>query len=48
VSTYTVSVTSKSSDATVYSIGRAANGVISRTCDDPGVNGCKSAGGGTW
>jgi type IV pilus assembly protein PilA len=46
--TYTVSVTSKASEATVYSISRAANGVISRTCDDPGVNGCKSAGGGTW
>jgi type IV pilus assembly protein PilA len=43
---FTVSVTSKSAEATVYSINRAANGVITRTCDDAGVNGCKA--GGVW
>jgi type IV pilus assembly protein PilA len=46
VDTYTVSVTSKSSAATVYSINRAANGAVTRTCDDAGVNGCKA--GGVW
>jgi type IV pilus assembly protein PilA len=46
VNTYTVSVTSKSSAATVYSIDRAAGGVVSRTCDDPSTNGCKA--GGVW
>ena len=46
VNTFTVSVTSKSSAATVYSISRAATGVVSRTCDDPGVNGCKA--GSVW
>ena len=44
--TYTVSVTSRSSEATVYSISRAANGTITRTCDDAGVNGCRA--GGVW
>jgi type IV pilus assembly protein PilA len=46
VSTYTTSVTSKSAEATVYSISRAANGLITRTCDDAGTNGCKA--GGVW
>jgi type IV pilus assembly protein PilA len=46
VSTYTTSVTSKSAEATVYSINRAANGVITRTCDDASTNGCKA--GGVW
>jgi type IV pilus assembly protein PilA len=49
VNTYTVSVTSRSSDATVYSIARAAGGTVTRSCDDPGVNGCKDVGGvGRW
>jgi len=46
VNTYTVSVTSRSSAATVYSITRAATGVVTRTCDDAGVNGCRA--GGVW
>jgi type IV pilus assembly protein PilA len=48
--TFTVSVTSKSADATVYTISRAAGGNVTRTCDDPGQGGCKAAagGGGTW
>ncbi len=47
--TYTVSVTSKSSDATVYTISRAANGQTTRSCDDPGKGGCKNQGGaGRW
>jgi type IV pilus assembly protein PilA len=37
---YTLSVTSKSSDATVYSITNAA-GAVTRACDDPGKGGCK-------
>jgi type IV pilus assembly protein PilA len=46
---YTVSVTSKSNDATVYSITNNA-GTVTRSCDDPGKGGCKAAGGGagTW
>jgi type IV pilus assembly protein PilA len=40
--TYTVSVTSKSTDATVYTISRANTGVVSRSCDDPGKGGCKA------
>lgn len=44
--TYTVAVTSRSSEATVYSITRAAGGAITRTCDDAGVNGCRA--GGVW
>ena len=38
---YSVSVTSKSSDATVYTITNTA-GVISRSCDDAGKGGCKA------
>jgi type IV pilus assembly protein PilA len=49
VNTYTVSVTSRSSAATIYSIARAANGTITRSCDDPGTNGCRNVGGvGRW
>jgi type IV pilus assembly protein PilA len=49
VDTYTVSATSKSPPGTVYSIARAANGVVTRSCSDPGVNGCKDVGGqGRW
>jgi type IV pilus assembly protein PilA len=46
---YTVSVTSKSNDSTVYSITNTG-GVVTRTCDDPGVGGCKDdgAGNGVW
>jgi type IV pilus assembly protein PilA len=38
---YTVSVTSKSNDATVYTISNNA-GVVTRTCDDHGSGGCKA------
>jgi type IV pilus assembly protein PilA len=38
---YSVSVTSKSNDATVYTISNAA-GVVSRSCDDANTGGCKS------
>ena len=46
---YSVSVTSRSSDATVYTITNAG-GVITRTCDDPGRGGCRAGTGttGTW
>jgi type IV pilus assembly protein PilA len=40
---YGVSVTSKSNDATVYTITNAA-GVVTRTCDDTGKGGCSSSG----
>ena len=40
---YTISTTSKSSDATVYSITNAA-GTVTRTCDDTGKGGCSSSG----
>jgi hypothetical protein len=36
-----VSVTSKSNDATVYTISNNA-GVVTRTCDDHGSGGCKA------
>jgi type IV pilus assembly protein PilA len=39
---YAVSVTSKSTDATVYTITRAASGVTTRTCDDHGKGGCRA------
>jgi type IV pilus assembly protein PilA len=39
---YSVSVTSKSNDATVYTITNL-NGVVTRTCDDHGKGGCKNA-----
>jgi type IV pilus assembly protein PilA len=38
---YSVSVTSKSNDATVYTIANNA-GVVTRTCDDHGSGGCKA------
>ncbi len=47
---YTVSVTSKSNDATVYTITNNA-GVVTRTCDDLGKGGCKAtadAAGNLW
>jgi type IV pilus assembly protein PilA len=40
---YSLSVTSKSNDATVYTITNN-NGTVSRTCDDSGKGGCKSNG----
>ena len=43
VSTYSVSVTSKSPAATKYLMTRTAAGVVTRTCDDKGVNGCSKA-----
>ena len=53
--TYTVCVTSKSAEATVFSILRESDGDVVRYCDDPGSNGCKAgapagapAGSGTW
>ena len=42
---YSVAVTSKSNDATVYTITNTA-GVVTRTCDDVGKGGCKDDG--TW
>lgn len=42
VDTYTVSVTSKSSDATVFTITRAAGGTVTRTCSKANKDGCKS------
>ena len=46
---YTVSVVSKSNDATKYSITNTG-GVVTRTCDDPGKGGCKAvdASGNQW
>ena len=48
---YAVSATSKSTDATVYTITRASSGVTTRTCDDPGKGGCRAtadAQGNSW
>jgi type IV pilus assembly protein PilA len=42
---YTVTVTSKSSDATKYSITNTG-GTVTRTCDDPGKGGCNA--GSSW
>ena len=39
---YDVSVTSKSTDATVYTITRNTSGVTTRTCDDHGKGGCRA------
>jgi type IV pilus assembly protein PilA len=43
---YSVSVTSESSEATVYTITRATTGQTTRSCNDPGKGGCK--GDSTW
>ena len=40
---YTVAVTSRSNDATVYTITNAA-GVVTRNCDDKGKGGCPTSG----
>jgi len=42
---YSVTVTSKSNDATKFTITNTA-GVVSRTCDDAGKGGCPT--GGSW
>jgi type IV pilus assembly protein PilA len=47
---YTITVTSKSSDGTKYSITNAA-GSVSRSCDKPSKGGCKGTAGaasGSW
>jgi len=43
---YKVAVTSKSKDATVFSITVSGNGTAVRECDDPGKGGCPAAVGG--
>ncbi len=40
---YSVAVTSKSNDATVYTITNTG-GVVTRTCDDKGKGGCPTSG----
>jgi type IV pilus assembly protein PilA len=44
--TYTITATSSS--GTHFVVTRAADGTITRTCDQPGKGACNSAGGGTW
>lgn len=44
--TYRVSATSDSSAGTVFKLERKADGTIERTCDKPGVGGCRASG--TW
>jgi type IV pilus assembly protein PilA len=39
---YSVSVTSKGTPATVYTITRASGGTVTRTCDQHGKGGCKA------
>ena len=39
---YNVNVTSKSTDATVYTLTRASDGTTTRTCDHPNKGGCNS------
>jgi type IV pilus assembly protein PilA len=41
--TYSISVTSKSPAATKYFMTRTTAGVVTRTCDDAGVNGCSKS-----
>ncbi|HYF24737.1 MAG TPA: prepilin-type N-terminal cleavage/methylation domain-containing protein [Baekduia sp.] len=41
---YNVQKTSSSSDATVYTLTKLANGTYQRTCDDAGKGGCNSSG----
>ncbi len=43
-STFTVSVQSKASQGTVFSIARASNGVVSRSCNKPGEGACPKNG----
>jgi type IV pilus assembly protein PilA len=42
--TFTVSVQSKASQGTVFSIARASNGTVTRTCDKPGEGACPKSG----
>ena len=42
--TFTVAVTSKASQGTVFSITRASNGVVTRSCDKPGEGACPKNG----
>lgn len=44
--TYVVSVTSSSPEHTVFTLTRAANGTVTRSCDTPGRGECPLAG--TW
>jgi type IV pilus assembly protein PilA len=44
---YKVAVTSKSKDATVFSITVSGNGTAVRECDDPGKGGCPAAASGS-
>jgi type IV pilus assembly protein PilA len=49
--TFTVTVESAASEATVYSISRAADGTSTRDCTNPGTGGCHAdpdAGGNRW
>ena len=42
--TFTVAVTSKASQGTVFTIQRASNGVVTRSCDKPGEGACPKSG----
>jgi type IV pilus assembly protein PilA len=42
--TFTVSVDSKSSNATTFTITRASNGVVTRTCNQAGKGACPKSG----
>jgi len=44
--TFTVSVASRGTPATRFSIARASDGTVTRTCDNPGATGCPA--GGMW
>jgi hypothetical protein len=44
--TYVVSVTSRSPEHTVFTLTRAANGTVTRTCDTAGRGECPPSG--TW
>jgi hypothetical protein len=42
--TYVVSVASRSPEHTVFTLTRAANGTVTRSCDTPGRGGCPLTG----
>lgn len=44
--TYELSVTSRSPEHTVFTLARAANGIVTRSCDTPGRGECPLVG--TW
>jgi hypothetical protein len=49
--TYVLSVTSRSREHTVFTLTRPENGVVTRTCDQPGRGGCDAhpdANGNSW